>query len=306
MTSAARCIAWALLAVSTLLTTVVNGSQPSLSATASTDSVRVVEPFTLSISVRADQGAKVAFPDVADKLGTFEVHGVQDVFDVPDADDPRLRIWTRRLTLDSVETGELQIPPVNVQVTQSGQATQLTTQPIAVRVVSVLEDRSDPTKFRDIQSVVDLPLPEPRPTRTIPWVAVGSLALVVLALSMAAVAYRRRPGVAPLVWASRQLDALHPDTADVAQRLSRILREFLILHFQVPEVHPAGFGQSAQEIVQTLCNLHRMDASTADRLQRIFDVTDRAKFAGLPLSPAEAERDIADAREILASFKRND
>ncbi len=138
---------------------------------ASTDSVQVAEPFTLDVTVTAPVGAKVTFPAIADKIGDFDVRDSQDVFDVP-ADDART--WTRHLTLESITTGDLQIPPIDVQVNEGGKATLVPSQPVTIRVASVLEDRSDPTKYRDIQSVVDVDVPVVRSNTWVWWTLGGA------------------------------------------------------------------------------------------------------------------------------------
>lgn len=295
-------IVFALLASLTLLTATTSAGQPVVSAFVSEDSVQVVEPFTLNISVQADQGAKVNFPELQNRLGVFEIRDIQDAFDVPDAHNVNLRNWTRTLTLESVDTGDLHIPPLNLQVTQGGSTTQLTTQPIAVRVASVLEDRSDPTKFRDIQSVVDVPLPEPPATRGIPWAAVATLSLLGLALCVGAIAYRRRQRITPQTWALRQIEALNPDSPKLAEQLSQIIHEFLMLQFEMPDTGSLGRGRSAQEIVQSLFDQHRIEALVAERVRALVDLTDQAKFAGLRLSPEETKSAIADARELVISL----
>lgn len=299
------CTPWrasALVAVFTLLTATASASQSSVTAFVSADSVQVAEPFTFNVSVQADQGARVAFPDLKNKLGQFEIRAVHDAFDVPHASQAGLRTWTRSFTLESIETGDLSIPPLNLQVTQAGQTSRLTTQPIAVRIASVLEDRSDPTQFRDIQSVVDVALPESRSTRAVPWTLLAVMSLLGLALCIGVVAYRRRGWSTPYTWATCQIDALNPDSPGAADQLSRILREFLMLQFEMSDAGSQDRGRSAQEIVQTLLNEHRITAPIEQRLSALFDLTDQAKFAGLRLSPEEMRSAVASARELVTAL----
>ena len=290
------------LLTATLLTATASAGPPSVSASVSADSVQVVEPFSLNIRVQADQGARVAFPELQNKLGQFEIREVQDAFDVPHVSDASLRTWTRSFTLESIETGDLQVPPLSLQVTQAEKTSQLTTQPIAVRVVSVLEDRSDPSQFRDIQTVVDIALPEPRPTRVVPWTALAVVSLLAVALSIGLVAYRRRGWITPHIWATNQIDALNPDGPNVANQLSQILREFLMLLFEMSGTGSVARGRPAQEIIQTLLDQHMITASIGQRLSRLFDLTDQVKFAGLHLSPEETTVAIATARELVAEL----
>lgn len=285
-----------------LLSAPASASLPSVSASVSANSVQVVEPFTLNIRVQVDQGARVAFPELQNKLGQFEIRDVEDAFDVPHASDTSLRTWTRSFTLESIETGDLQIPPLSLQVTQAGETSQLTTQPIAVRVVSVLEDRSDPSQFHDIQSVVDIALPEPRPMRVVPWTALAVISLLAVALSIGLVAYRRRGWTTPHSWAASRIDVLALDSPNVADQLSQILREFLMLQFEMSGTGSMARGRPAQEIIQTLLDQHKITASTGQRLSRLFDVTDQVKFAGLHLSSEEIASAVVSARELLAEL----
>ncbi len=90
-------------------------------AKASTNSVQVAEPFTLEWTVTAPVGAKVAFPSIGKQLGEFDVVDTEDLFDIPDATAVDARTWTRRLTLESIVTGELKVPTMEIQVSESGE-----------------------------------------------------------------------------------------------------------------------------------------------------------------------------------------
>lgn len=301
-----RASALILIAVLAMLTTISpatsSASQPSMSAFVSADSVQVVEPFTFTVSVQADNGARVAFPELQNKLGPFDIRDVQDALDVPHASDANLRTWTRSFTLESIETGDLHVPPLNLQITQAGKTSQLATEPIAVRVVSVLEDRSDPTQFRDIQPVIDVASPEPPPTRVVPWTELAAMSLLAVALCICVVVYRRRRWTTPYTWAKSQVDALAPDNPNVAHQLSQILHEFLMLQFEMSDTGSLERGRSAQEIVQTLLKQHRISASTGQRLSTLFDLTEQAKFAGLRLSLEDTKSALAGANELLTAL----
>ncbi len=166
--------------------------EATIVASASAARVLVAEPFTLEWSVTAPTGAKVVFPTIAKQLGEFDVDESTDLFDIPDANLTDTRTWTRRLTLESIVTGELSIPALEVQVTDKSGQYVLQSKAITINVTSVLEERGDPTKFRDIQSVVDVDLPVSHSNAWF-WWTVGSVAgLSLVAISAVAVTRRRR------------------------------------------------------------------------------------------------------------------
>ncbi|QDS96517.1 hypothetical protein FF011L_53290 [Roseimaritima multifibrata] len=268
-------------------------SDPTVTAVASADQVQVAEPFTLEITVEANQGSKVTFPEGQTALGDFDVRDTSDAFDIPSADDPGKRTWTRVLKLESLAAGELQIPPMNIQVGENGKVALLATQPVRVRVASVLEDRADPTQFRDIESVVDVSIPENNRNSMVSW-GTGIAGLAALALLVGVAVQRRRRWTTPLAWAREQFDALDPADEFVLAKLSHVAREFLVMQFEMPET-----GSTPQEITARLLTESQIDAKTCDRFNELFDLADKSKFAGLQLSPDESARAIGDSRTLI-------
>ena len=67
-------------------------------------------------------------------------------------------------------------------------------------VAPVLENRADPTKFRDIKETVDIAVPEVGSHKWIVWTAAGVGAVVVLAMATLAIVRRKR-GPTPAEWA---------------------------------------------------------------------------------------------------------
>lgn len=268
-------------------------SEPTVTAVVSADQVQVAEPFTLEVTVEANQGSKVTFPRGQTALGDFDVRDTSDAFDIPSVDDPKKRKWTRVLKLESLSAGELQIPPMNIQVGENGKVALLATQPISVRVASVLEDRADPTQFRDIESVVDVSIPETERNSMVSW-GIGIAGLAALALLVGVAVQRKRRWTTPLAWASDQFDALDPADEFVLAKLSQIAREFLVMQFEIPET-----GSTPQEITAGLLTDTKIDAETCDRFNKLFDLADKSKFAGLQLSPEESARAIGDSRTLI-------
>ncbi len=275
-----------------------------VSAETSAKSVQVAQPFTVDVTVQAAKGSRVTFPEGQTQLGDFDVISFKDRFDVPSDDDANVRTWTRRWTLDSITSGELQIPPLEVQVqaendAASSQTQRLTTAPITIRVISVLEDRSDPTKFRDIQSVVDVGVPEVESNRPVAWSIGGTL--VCLCAGAALALSRRRRWIKPKDWAMDELDQLvtmvdsHSiDCQTYAQKLSQIVRSYLMLELDIDDV-----GRTPEEWVQQIVQTPSITADDANQLSELFALTDRVRFAGLALPPEVRKSVLNDSRSLV-------
>lgn len=153
------------------------GQPAGVVAKASTSSVQVAEPFSLELIVTAPAGSKVTFPSAGKNLDDFDVLATHDLFDVPDVEAVNARTWTRRMTLESIVTGNLHISPIEIQINGDAGSQVIRSNPITVQVVSVLEDRSDPSKFRDIQPVVDLTVSAPASNAWVWWTMGGAAGL---------------------------------------------------------------------------------------------------------------------------------
>ncbi|MCA9170134.1 MAG: hypothetical protein KDB23_20800, partial [Planctomycetales bacterium] len=132
------------------------GTKTRVDVSASKSNVQVAEPFAVELTVVAPEGTQVTLPPVAAQLGEFDVVDHHDIADVPVAGGQR--IWTRRLTLESIVTGKWEVPVMDIQTRTGSTAQIVRSEPIPIHVASVLEGRADPSKFRDIHSVVDLPV----------------------------------------------------------------------------------------------------------------------------------------------------
>ena len=210
----------------------------------STASARVAEPIQLVFEVDAPRGARIEWPAKADRLGDFEVRRSERTVDIPSATQADRRSWALRLTLESLKTGELTIPPLEVHYTLN--ATDLTfktlsTSPLKVRIASVLENRADPTRFRDIKQTVDIPVPEATSRGWIAWTCGGVVAAVVASLLLLVAIKRGRRGPAPAAWALAGIEEL--EKVDLSQttgieamfnEVVDIVREYFELEFNVP------------------------------------------------------------------------
>ncbi|MCA9156747.1 MAG: hypothetical protein KDA72_00390 [Planctomycetales bacterium] len=300
-----RGVPMALLTAGTavLLLNQAAAGQATIVATASAAKVQVAEPFTLEWTVTASADAKVAFPTISKQFGDFDVDKSTDLFDIPSANSADTRTWTRRLTLESIVTGELTIPELEVQVTDKSGQQVLKSNSLTINVTSVLEERGDPTKFRDIQSVVDVDLPKSRSDAWFWWTVGGVTGLSLLAI-VAVTAMRRRSWVTPKAWAFQELGKLETeaevgsaDSETAACKLSDILRTYLLLEFGIAES-----GHTPEELLQAIHSNDSIGSAASDQLSELFSLADQAKFAGLSLSLMELESALSDARKLIVQI----
>ncbi len=273
---------------------------PSVTREVSSQDVQVAEPFTFDLEVTAPKGTRIVMPALGSKLGDFDIIDQRELNDLPSESSPEQRIWTRRLTLESIVTGVLEIPSLEIRATQNGESEILKSNPISIRVISVLEDRADPTQFRDIHSVIDVNAPEPRSNSLIWWIA-GGAGLSAFAAAAVAMAVRRKRWLTPVQWAIDELDLLKSSAAvasgesdSICRELSRIVRDYLELQFEI-----AAPEQTTDELLQIITSGGRLDLETQQQFGRIFEAADQVKFAGLQLSPQELDAMIDEAAQLV-------
>ncbi len=266
----------------------------------SSTTVQVAEPLTLELRVTAAAGSQVDFPSVGKSLGDFDVTDLTDRADVPSADNGNQRVWTRRLTLESIVTGDLEIPAFKILVRNRTGSQTLKSTAIPIRVTSVLEDRADPTQFRDIQSVVDVTVPQPASRAWFWWTLGGLGGTAAAALLLMAVA-KRKTWTTPNAWAIRELEVLRnsdamksADSETVTENLTTILRDYLELQFDI-----AAPVQTTTELLQVVETGRYMSTETTKGFAELFEHSDLARFAGLQLTHAELTKAIDDAQRLI-------
>ncbi len=284
------------------LTPAAKADSPAATVTSKTSAttVQVAEPFTLELTVTAPEGTKVDFPSIGESLGEFDVTDQLMQPDVPSANDLNERTWTQRLTLESIVTGELEIPSLEILIRRGTEIQSLRTETIPLRITSILEDRTDPTKFRDIQTVVDIDVPDPVSRTWIWWTLGGSGGIVAAALLVIA-ATKRKTWITPSAWALRELDQLrqsevmrNSDSERVIEALTTILRDYLELQFEI-----ASPMQTTNEVLHAIETNNLMSAELAREFAALLENADLARFAGLQLSSAELNKTIEDAERLV-------
>lgn len=277
---------------------------PSATVESSVDSVRIAEPFVVTITVAAPTGAEVDFPPLGEKHGSFDILASKDIFDIP-VGQGQTRHWKRLLTLESIDTGQLEFPALQIIVrnARNGNSAQiseinnspivLSTQPLLINVRSVLEDRADPANFRDIHSVVDFAVAPPDSYGWL-WWTVGGIGALLAALTIAAWS-RRAHWKSPAQWAAHSLGQLSVDTPDVANAVVAIMRDYLHLQFEINA--PL---QTSRELISALQKKQIFDDELIADFAELFSVGDQTKFAGLALETADKEKLIEDAGRLVA------
>ncbi len=264
--------------------------------------VQVAEPVTVAWKIDAPQGVAIAFPNVSSQLGDWDVIDVQDRFDLPRGDR---RTWIRTLVMETIETGDVEIPSLPLSIAGEASASasaSIESDRLVVRIVSVLEDRADPLKYRDIADVVDVPLPM---QRSYGWlmgsVAAVATAVAVLAIGIALMGRRKR--ISATRWAIAELNELQHsgalqsvETDRVLARLSSILREYLELQFGVP-----ARRQTTDEVRAQVCELNRFSDEDLTRVATVLAMADESKFASLRLTREQLETLLSDVRATVES-----
>ena len=285
----------------------LSSNDAQVTATVSKTDVQIAEPFQLELTVTAPDGARVSLPPMGDQLGEFDVIDTQDIADIPSDASAGQRIWKRRMTLESIVAGDLQIPALDIQVADGAESQtlralkSLSTQPISVRVLSVLEGRADPTQFRDIQSVVDIKVPQPESYAWV-WWTVGAMGTASFVAATIAVVARRKTWLTPAQWAERELDAIQSsvamqanDSETISRELSTVLRDFLELQFEI-----SAPVQTTQELLSDVNHRKILQPELAKRFSKLFAIADEAKFAGLSLTESQLNKVFDKARSAIA------
>ena len=268
------------------------------------DSAQVAEPIRLVLEVEAPRGTHIELPQLAEKLGDFDVEASDRTRDVPATANGDSRRWSLTVTLETIKTGKLEIPALDVHYTTDKSASTyqtLATKPIAVDIKSVLENRADPTKFRDIKSTVDLAVPELHSNRWVAWTAAGVGGAVALALATLVVVKRKR-GPSPAAWALAAIADLErlpiarsADAEAAYNEVVDVIREFFELEFNVPTM-----SRTTREFLTQAAKIVRLNQTAHDRLAALASIADEIKFARLGVGEGQVRQALEQAKAVIA------
>jgi hypothetical protein len=259
--------------------------------------------------VEAPRGARIEMPAKVNRLGDFEVRRSEQTNDIPSAAGTEKRAWILRSTLESLKAGELSIPPLEVHYTAdltSSTFKTLSTTPIQVHITSVLENRADPTRFRDIKQTVDVPVPETTSRNWIAWTCGGIATAIAGLLLIAAVVKRRRRGPSPAAWALdsikelEQLNVSQTGCETLFNEVVDIVREFFELDFDVPTL-----PRTTREFLAEASGEVGLPEIARKRLEWLASVADEIKFARLGVGEQHLVHAFAQAKAFVAECEEH-
>ena len=267
----------------------------------------VAEPIELAITVTAPAGITVQLPTLEDHIGPFDVIGHRDINDIPFQNS---RQWQRKIQLESLTAGELEIPTIEIGYTDRRNDLLKTgiasTEPKLISVVSNFETPTSPKQFRDIQSVVFIQENE-TPIKT-PLTASTLIASLLLALGFAALVIAKRKKDIP----ARQqilirLDNLQTQAMqkligddEALVRLSKIARDFSKNEYQIsaPEL-------TTNEFLFRTRSDPRLNLKLKQLLSNLLNQADMIKFAGAQGDGVDLQTSIQQLTAIVKQQGHN-
>ena len=266
---------------------------------------RVAEPIQLVLEVDAPRGARIELPAKADRLADFEVRHSERTMDIPSAAQADKRSWIVRSTLESLKTGELTIPPLEVHYTLDASDSTfktISTSPLKVRIASVLENRADPTKFHDIKQTVDVPVPETTSRSWIAWTCGGSggcgCCRTPAARGCETVADVDRLPPGEVLASIEELEKVDlSQTTGVEAMFNEvvdIVREYFELEFNVPTL-----SRTAREFLAEASDEVGLPDVASKRLSWLASVADEIKFARLGVGEEHLKHAFAQAKAFV-------
>ena len=250
--------------------------------------IQIADPFELELRVLAPVGTKVSFPAKVETLGAFEVLNTKDKLDIPfSAQNGNDRLWVRRMTLETLETGNLEIPIIEVAIKKTGQAGKvLRTQPIAIKVESIIEPATDLTKFKDIAGVNDFKIPA---LNSYGWIwTVSAVAVLAIAGGALLIATRRKETVSAKAWAMQKIKGAREVT-----EAETIVRQFISERFEVPA------NSLPTDRVLSALRSRGVEESALRETKVLLQNSERFKFGGLDLPETEKARMINLAAQVV-------
>ena len=272
---------------------------------------QIVEPIRLALTVTAPRGTMVELPTLDEMLATFQIRSVSTEADVPVSPESNRRRWQMTMELETLETGVQTIPPLRVQYRKptatndnrtsdltdpSGDTGSLSTEPIEIGIVSLVEDRADLTDFRDLKPVSAFDLPEEGKGSWLGWTAAVA-GFVVVGLAVAVWIFRRRPRMTPADAAFEQITQLESqvdqlDQATIYDELALIVNRFLALEFDEPGLLLANKRDSGSDN-------QNGSAGVREQFSQFKSMTDDVRFARVKKSEGQVQEVIRQARAVI-------
>lgn len=279
------------LTVLALVQAVTLGGRLQGGITITPDTVRVGDPFTVSIRVRASLGASLEFPAAPDSGGPVEP--LDPVQIVTTADSAGVD-QTATYRLAAWRTGTFHIPFADVLVRRDIGNRRVEVSGVVVHVASVLPADSSGLEPKPARAVFTFGLP------WWIWALAGAVAVAILMLIAWLFRRRRRhrsvTGEPPYTIAEREFDRIEAlELVAAGERgrhvtlMTEVLRDYL-----AAVVEGASVAQTSNELATTL---RRAGLGSYARCAALLSEVDLVKFARRSVS---AERAAALGREARA------
>lgn len=80
---------------------------------------QVADPIHLTVEVVAPLGIRIQLPQLPQALGDFDLENTQVARDIPLPGSPDQRLWVLHSTLETIKTGQVEVPSLEVQFANS-------------------------------------------------------------------------------------------------------------------------------------------------------------------------------------------
>jgi hypothetical protein len=258
------------------------------------DTVRVGDPFTVSIRVRAPLGASIEFPAAPDSGGPVEpldpvqIGTTADSIAVDQTATYRLAAW---------RTGTYHIPFADVLVRQDIGSRRVEVSGVTIHVASVLPPDTTGIEAKAQRGVFTFGLPW--------WIWALVVALAVAMVMLIAWLWRRRrrrpvPGEAPFVIAEREFNRIEAiellaagERARYVTLMIEVLRDYV-----AAVVSGASTAQTSNEMASAM---RKAGIGSYARSAALLSEVDLIKFARRPVTADRAAALGREARAIAQS-----
>jgi hypothetical protein len=273
------------------------GERLSYGVKASTDTVRIGDPFTLSIRVRAPAGAQIEFPAGPDSTSAVQLIDPRTVRTVSDSGSVDL---TATYRLAAWDVGRQPIALADVIVTGAGPDRRIPIEQQSIFVRSVLPADSTLRVPKPARPIFDQSIP-----RWWLWAVLAAATALLLAALWWWWRRRRRnapkPVENPLTVAEREfsrVEALRLVEAGEPGRhvalMVDVLRDYLAARFTA-----AALSLTTGELTRAL---HREPGVSIEKLSHLLDEVDLIKFARRPVTRDRAIEIGREARLLVRAI----